>query len=997
MSAAAPVLSPEPQTGLEPLGSLAARLRAADRILQKERGLGLLLRSWPWLTGAIVLALVLDVVLHLSGAARLGIDLALAVAALAGLSWCAWLVFGRRNTFEHVARVLEARHPRLGSKLINILQLRAQTQDPALAPLTRELAGMAIGGYAEDLRHEPVEELAHTNQVAADAKRAFVGVLGLAVLLAALFEITRTEIPRFLDPFGDHPPYSFTRLEITSPQNDGTSVVYNESLLVTAKSAGHRPSELYLSWFPAGHPEQTSTLPMFDRGERGFTQQIESITGDLVAYVHTKNRHAVSRQRKVSVMLTPRLEKAWVKITPPAYTELPAVEKPFEFKTIKALEGSAIEFRLASNRPLASGQLTVTSDSGEERIAMAPAGEKQVSGHLEAKNPATLKFSLADRDGFASPETWEAVLTVTHDLPPDVQVTNPPNDSFVAMDFKAEPAIEATDDYGLKTLRIHIARNGTFDEPRVVHFDQVTLHAREVVPLDFQSMHLQSGDTVSLFAEAIDNAPNPHLARSKTVTFTVISTEEYNNFLREREDIADIEAKYAKLVNEMRDLADQQKQLGDAIAALQPQLDAAKSDAEKQAVQKKLDDLVAQQKALNEKLDQLADTMENFVRDQPLYDVEAELKNTLAEKAQEIRDSIQANAEDLQKLAEQQASAPNGETPNGQPKAGGQQAPSQKMLEQFKKASDEQLARLGATQEETEQQVVQPLKDLGLLQAIMNDINRFKELYAAQEELAKQAQAYNRAGSLNREDQLGLKNLGAQQKAIGDALDELEQRFWEDGKAAEEKFPKAAKSAKVIAQKMGDLKLQTLANQATREMVGGNGPTGAQLAENLRHEMEKIFSSCKSKNGDMSDELDQYLSIQRGLNSGGSFGQMMQSHKLGQGFKPGSGQMGQGGRDGYAIMSGQDPHVLGNEPLPGNSGDQKPNDGNGKNKTPAAEAKPQVSLDQNDVVKGVNPLNRESEAVQGETIIQQYTDLVEEYFKALTKDPKKDAKPKGKP
>jgi hypothetical protein len=35
--------------------------------------------------------------------------------------------------------------------------------------------------------------------------------------------------------------------------------------------------------------------------------------------------------------------------------------------------------------------------------------------------------------------------------------------------------------------------------------------------------------------------------------------------------------------------------------------------------------------------------------------------------------------------------------------------------------------------------------------------------------------------------------------------------------------------------------------------------------------------------------------------------------------------------------------------------------------------------------------------VQSETIIQQYSNLVEEYFKALTKSPKQDGKPKAKP
>jgi len=301
-----------------------------------------------------------------------------------------------------------------------------------------------------------------------------------------------------------------------------------------------------------------------------------------------------------------------------------------------------------------------------------------------------------------------------------------------------------------------------------------------------------------------------------------------------------MEAKYSKLVGELQDLIAQQKKLEEQIAALKQQLAAAQSDAEKAAAQKKLDDLLAQQAALNAKLNQLADTMENFVRDQPVYDIEAELKKTLAEKAQEIRDSTKQNAEDLQKLASPQSQTPSADSPpppsaenqpaqpsqpspsqppqsgDAKPSTAGQQAPSQKMLDDFKQAAAEQLARLGATEQEAEQQIIQPLEDLSLMHEIIKDINRFKDLYAAQQELAKQTQAYKRPGPLSREDQLALKDLAAQQKNIGGALDELEQKLWEDGKAAMEKFPKAGQSAQDIAQKMGDLKFQTLATNRPR-------------------------------------------------------------------------------------------------------------------------------------------------------------------------------------
>ena len=54
----------------------------------------------------------------------------------------------------------------------------------------------------------------------------------------------------------------------------------------------------------------------------------------------------------------------------------------------------------------------------------------------------------------------ECELQVTFDLGPEVQITTPRADAFVAMDFKADAVIEAQDDYGVRTMRIHQATNG---------------------------------------------------------------------------------------------------------------------------------------------------------------------------------------------------------------------------------------------------------------------------------------------------------------------------------------------------------------------------------------------------------------------------------------------------------------------------------------------------------------------------------------------------------
>ena len=53
------------------------------------------------------------------------------------------MAYVRRNQLERIARLLETRDPALGSKLINVLQLQSQTNDPALAELTRQMAQQA--------------------------------------------------------------------------------------------------------------------------------------------------------------------------------------------------------------------------------------------------------------------------------------------------------------------------------------------------------------------------------------------------------------------------------------------------------------------------------------------------------------------------------------------------------------------------------------------------------------------------------------------------------------------------------------------------------------------------------------------------------------------------------------------------------------------------------------------------------------------------------------
>lgn len=953
------------------------RLAAADREHQKEAGIKLLLRSVKYACAAVLSGFILDVIFHLDADWRLGLLLLLISGVFVLLIFGWQLAFVRRNRVEHIARFLETRDPALGSRLINLLQLNEQTRDASIAPLTRDLARQAVENYAAELRGVPIEKIARTDAVQHHLKRAAWALLGFTAVLAICFRITATEVARFVDPFGDHPPYSFTELAIVQPGPDGTTVLYGKGLIVKVKAWGHQPKEVFLSAFPSGHPEQVVTLPMFDEGGVGFNQVL-NVRTDLVVFAHTKDHVSESKQVRVGVVLTPQLEKAFVRIAPPAYTGIKPEEKLYDFKGVQALEGSEVQFRLQSNRPLREGLLEITAgDQPPQRMVLKKSAENEVTGSFIAADSGRMQFGIVDAAGLPSQGNYEGALTVTHDLPPEVHIVNPEHDSMVAMDFKLQARIEASDDYGLREIRLHCGLNGAYSAPKVFPYNAVVLDSRETVDINFADLGVKPGDVITLFAEAVDNAPQPHLSRSQTVRLAVISVDDYNNYLRARSDISDAEAKYEELNNDLQELIEKQKDLGDAAQKLNSEI--AQADAkQKEALVRQLDNLVAQQNELNQQLDKQAGRMENFVREKPLYDVEKDLQELLRQQAKNIRASTHANDASARDVAQRSS-----------PSAGPRQL-SPDMLNDFKQASDNQLAQLGQAHEETDRQVVQPLKDMSRMQELVKDFNQFESLYRTQLELAQQSQAYNRPGQLEREDQLALKDLAATEKQVADSLVQLRGKLGDDAVAAQKLFPKAARSGQDLADQIGENLMVPLAEQATGQMLAADGQQSFQLADRLRLAMEKLFSESQGGNCPSGDELDTYLQLER-MNPGGNFAQMAMSRKFGLGYGIGQASGAGAGTSGYAVQDGSNMAVLGNESS-ASSGNAAapPSDRFGKG-AGALTAGGKGHAGNPDVLKGLNPVNRHSAANSPEAVIDEYNDVVDSYFKAITTKKEKPA------
>lgn len=311
------------------------------------------------------------------------------------------------------------------------------------------------------------------------------------------------------------------------------------------------------------------------------------------------------------------------------------------------------------------------------------------------------------------------------------------------------------------------------------------------------------------------------------------------------------------------------------------------------------------------------------------------------------------------------------------------------MLQDFRKASDDQAARLSGENKQSEDAIAQTLDDMSQMQELQKDFNQFESLFRSQQELAQQAQAYNRAGQLSREDQLALKDMAAVENRVADLLGQLQSKLRDDAKAAEKLFPKAARSGRDLADKIGEARMQPLAVQATDHMLAGGGDQSFQTADRLRSEMEKLFGECQGGNCPGSDELDDFLTFQH-LKPGNNFAQMARSMKFGvaQGHGKANGR-GQGdgptGSAGFAMADGSQMQVLGNETAPSEgstSSRHAGRQGNGgaglaANTNDAPKAK-------SDALKNLNPANRQSGAVTSEAALDEYNVVVDGYFKAIT-------------
>ncbi|MCM8533672.1 MAG: hypothetical protein NE330_21085 [Lentisphaeraceae bacterium] len=956
-------------------------LKEANRKKQIHKASSLFFISLKYLFIAFILLLSADIIWHLDSQQRInGLYgfVAILVLTLGALFSKAFLT---KRSLKATAREIEDSEKSFGSKLINTLDLSEQISSGKLEGKQVTFAQKAIEQYTADVPKNSFIEAINPKTLFREIKRSFIALTFICLLLIPVKHIVELELLRFLDPHGDHPAFSLTTLTISTPGDDTHKVIYGKSIVINVSVSGHQPDEVFISYYPKDNAEEVNTLPMFNKGEAGFTQQIDNIKNEIVLVAHTANKRSVSKKRNIGLILTPQILDATVTITPPAYTKRDKVSKPYNFKNVTALKGSKIEFTLESNRPLKEGTIEKVSSDKEEKVQLETLAESSVKGGFQVEENSRIRFSVIDIAGNEYHEFLKGSVTATYDRAPTVSIISPEKDSFVTEDFLLKVKVSASDDYGIKELRLHRALNGFYGPPLTFIPEDDTLQSyTEIVEVDIPTVGVVAGDIISIYADTVDNSPKGQAAITPVLHLKVVSVKQYNEYLREQAAVDEIIGKYEAIQDRMHDLGNEQKKLNEEMEKLKEKLKDPKTA---KSAEKKLASLIQKQNQLNSQIKKLAEDMEKFGREDPLYDIEKSFSEKMKELAKELNESVEENKDELEKFSK------------ALDQSKGQADQLVSALETLNEAGRKQKDKLNKQEEEYTDRVLKTILDLSLMDALVKDFNRFKYLYQYQVKLADKVKRFNVIRDLSRADELTLKKLAAEEKMISEELQQLIEDLRYHAEDAEFQFPKASKSALDLADKIEKHRLIPLADKAVNSMLIPDGPESYQLVTKLKDEMKKFFEDPNmsemphESNPYMKNEFDDYLSLMTGMQPGDTFQQMSQCKKLGMG-QFGRGRNGRGGfstggdgsRDGY--NSGPQIGLLGNEQLGNKEEKNKPGDGGNTRAHSEGSDNEVVAIKQDKKSSAINSTKNEGDAVSAENLINGYENLIDAYFEKIT-------------
>jgi len=894
----------------------------------------------------------------------LGCILIVALIFLITLKW-----FSRSGDRQKmIARIIEKTNPGMDNALINAVEFSERIENGDVENASRDLmaSGVRLGVSSLD----GVEDFTSLSpQTLAREKKIFIGVTTVwAVSAIFFFGWFFTEVARFVNPYGDHPPYSATKI-VVDPA--GAIVEYGNDLIVNAAVKGKIPKDLTLvTREPGDNKVDGEGVGMFNSDEGKFFQTIENVRTEMEYFIRFEGSR--SKYFRIKLAKTPRIETVMAKYKYPDYTRIEGKSRvliPGQSQ-LKGYKDTQVNLIVESNRPLKGGTVTV----GTEEYSFTPAEENSVQATIPLKVAGKFSIVISDVEGNLSTDEFTGDIEIIKDQEPSVSIVSPGMNSFAIPTAEVPVVIEAQDDLGVGKVRFFRRHNKSADSPKTVYDEVETEDYVQVSEMfDLADLGVRPGDTIDYYATVSDTLPDsPQSAASASFTLMIISEEEYAKFMQSQMTAKDLRQKYDRIFDEMGELLEQQQQLDQQRKDLEEVQaeQAAKGDGDFEELKNKLDDLARRQDELSKKTDEVAKKLKEESENPAVFDVEKDYKKSLAkfsEQLKKARDHMKKASKSLK-----ESSGKPGTCSKQLSDAGGEQ----------KKA----MEALGKQTEQGREQIAKANREMEMMMDLIGDTQMFNQLYLAQQHLSRQTWSYKQIENPDFDTQIRLKELGDDQQLVKEGLAELKEKFRQHAEKVKEEYPKVAGDATRIADEIEKRQICKIMQQGRGFLDQGSGAKGYPKVEDAHQQMKAMIKFCKSAGGSACENCEFRLQLKMALNPGNTMKQMAQSMKAGMG--QGTGMMGAMGRGAAGTGGGQsDFAMFGGETF----GDNKKKDSRlaGSKKT---ESKASANDEPDPLAGNVEELLEEEkvspkfEAEGDSRMMTEYGPVIEAYFRRMAED-----------
>ena len=802
---------------------LIDQIRAARRRLVMIGALGALLIGCVAGIGVLAFGVWCDLVWDLPAAGRIA---TLMIAGAAAVGFFLWLVILTllQSGERALARSLDRAACSQGETLTGISLVRRE--GTFSEPLTDGLAELAIGTAADVAGRAKLAEAVP----ARPAIRSGLIMLAVAAVVGALFltfpDAAMTQWRRFLT-FSDEetpPPYSRIRFDV---EPKGVTVRYGEEFDVSATVSGGLVDQVELVLTNQDGTQET--LPMFSARENVWQTTVARVTQPADYFV--RSRRARSEKYHLDVIMVPRIEEVRARVEWPAYTNRAPYEGPVPKGGIAGPIGTKVTLRAKSNRPLGEkSHVTLNLLDGSEVHPMKPNPEQtnEVTGQFEITDDGNFEIRLVDVAGNESSDVYRATITILSDTRPFVRLLQPREQSFATPTITIAVDISATDDFGVSGLWLYRSLNDSRPLPYAVPFGSVRPNVRQVVELPLAEYGVKPGDVIRLFARVEDNNPKgAQGSESRVVEITIISQEQYEEYLRARKGVQLLTEKYNQIARRMERLEADLKKLQKELDDLKAGRKGEKGEKGKKDGQKSPKGQLTE-KQIREKLEKIKKRLEQEIKamqklaDNPLpYDLEETLNEALKKQIERLEKLQAANGKMMFKPSL-----------------------TEKDLEEHIK---KMLESLGKDRKKM-QQAMKPLKWIEAVMPLLIDQERFVQLVKKQKDLAKRAKALK--GKDNPDDpqlKVRMQELAEEQKQIEEDLEKLiDDIFLHEANLPDDpELDNLRLSALGFAESVRQSGVSKVLQASADALTKFQGTTGAKKSQEAADILEKFLSKCK--------------------------------------------------------------------------------------------------------------------------------------------------------